>query len=224
MDFSSEQRFTTKKAGGIGVAVVAHVLLAGAIVYGLQTTTRPHVEQPPVKVLPDDPVIKHDESIPTKEISKRDVLIDKILPPVDEQKLTDKTKVDTGPKEGTPPGTTEKGGSDTQIGDGGGSTVGGAGKALPHTSSPVISDFESCKPVYTRTQILNEEEGTVRLRMEIGADGKMIGANVLKSSSYGDLDRSTLNALSKCSFKPAMQDGSPVQSSLVIDYSWSLAR
>lgn len=220
MDFSHEQHFTAKKAGGIGVVIVAHVLLAGAVIYGLHSTIVTHQEQPPVRILPEEPTVKvkQNETMPTVDIKKQPITIEKPVPI--EDKWSEKSQ--TPPGIGPGPDTKTAGG-ETPAG-GGGIGTDAPPKQVVHTSNPVITDLELCKPSYTAAQIKSEEEGTTRLRLDIGSNGSLTGASILKSSGYADLDRAAVRALSKCSFKAATQDGVPVQSSLVTDYVWALGQ
>jgi protein TonB len=99
---------------------------------------------------------------------------------------------------------------------------GGTQAAVVHSSSPAISNLDKCKPTYPSAAVKSEEEGTTRLKLDVGANGQLAGASVVKSSGFPDLDRAAVRALSQCEFKAATQDGTPVQSSLVTDYIWSL--
>jgi protein TonB len=68
----------------------------------------------------------------------------------------------------------------------------------------------------------NEEQGSVNVRLTIGADGSVLDATIEKSSGFKDLDRATLKAWSLCHFTPAMADGQPVQSTTRMQYVWKL--
>ncbi len=77
------------------------------------------------------------------------------------------------------------------------------------------------KPEYPRASLVNEEQGTVVLSLQIGVDGKVTDSKVEKSSSFKNLDKATLK-LANCHFKPLMQDGKPVQSWAKFEYVWKL--
>jgi protein TonB len=83
-------------------------------------------------------------------------------------------------------------------------------------------DLNACKPAYPRAAVMSEEQGTVRVQFTIGAAGQLVAARVLKSSGYRNLDDAAVKGLSRCKFRPAYQNGNPVQSSFVSDYVWSL--
>jgi protein TonB len=67
-----------------------------------------------------------------------------------------------------------------------------------------------------------EEEGTVTLKFLIGVDGKVLQADIEKSSGYVRLDEASRNALSKCQFRPGTVDGKPEQSWITMQYKWRL--
>ena len=78
------------------------------------------------------------------------------------------------------------------------------------------------KPDYPSASRRMEEEGTVTLKFLIGADGKVLQADVEKSSGFTRLDEAARNALSKCQFRPGTVDGKPEQSWASIKYTWRL--
>jgi len=84
------------------------------------------------------------------------------------------------------------------------------------------ADWDSCMPHYPPTSLSFEEEGTSRIRFEVGADAKLTEATLVKSSGFPRLDKAALKALSQCAFKPAVKDGKPVESTLTVDFVWSL--
>ncbi|HSY29322.1 MAG TPA: TonB family protein [Burkholderiaceae bacterium] len=215
MDFAHEGNFTAKKAGGIGITVAVHALVACGLLYGLQHTfTR--TETPPVRFDPPKPQVhKEDPSIDKFKLPQDPTnTYHLVLPKID---ITDPTTI-TPPKPGSsePDGPTVDGPPKT----GGG---GGGGTSVPKlASAPLIANLDGCKPAYPRASLLNEESGVVRVKFVVGADNSLISASVLKSSGYTALDKAAVNGLSHCQFKAAVQDGVSVSSSFVTDYVWSL--
>ncbi len=67
-----------------------------------------------------------------------------------------------------------------------------------------------------------EEEGTVTLKFLVGVDGKVIQAEVEKSSGFKRLDEAARTGLSRCQFKPATVDGKPEQGWASLKYTWRL--
>jgi len=218
MDFAHEQQFTAKKAGSIGMVVMAHAVLVGGLVYGLHTTFVTTTIEPPVVVLPPvTPKVPPETPVAPNQLTPRNptTITRPELPPIEPWRQEINTKHIDGPIPGP---VIQTGGPD--IVDGGGS--GGLVPAHPGTTKMAKADFESCKPSYPRSAVLEGDEGTVRLRMEIGADGHLLSSAVVQSSGYAVLDKAALNALSKCTFEAAVQDGTPVRSTFVTDYIWSL--
>ena len=87
----------------------------------------------------------------------------------------------------------------------------------------VIQPGAHCaKPDYPSASRRMEEEGTVTLKFLIGVDGKVIQADIEKSSGFTRLDEAARNALSKCQFRPGTVDGKPEQSWASIKYTWRL--
>lgn len=74
------------------------------------------------------------------------------------------------------------------------------------------------KPEYPREALMNEEQGTVRIRVLVDTSGKVIDAKVKKSSGSKILDKAATKAYSLCTFKPAMKDGVPQQDWYEIEY------
>ena len=86
-----------------------------------------------------------------------------------------------------------------------------------------ILNFELCKrPEYPRSSLRNEEQGTVTHRFVVSAGGRVLKTQIVRSSGYRDLDRASADALSHCAFRPASIDGRPVQSTMDIQYVWTL--
>ena len=78
------------------------------------------------------------------------------------------------------------------------------------------------KPDYPSASRRLEEEGTVTLKFLIGADGRVLQADIEKTSGFSRLDDAARNALSKCQFRPGTVDGKPEQSWASIKYTWRL--
>ncbi len=87
----------------------------------------------------------------------------------------------------------------------------------------VIQPGAHCaKPDYPSASRRMEEEGTVTLKFLIGTDGRVLQAEIEKSSGFTRLDEAARNALSKCQFRPGTVDGKPEQSWANIRYTWRL--
>lgn len=89
--------------------------------------------------------------------------------------------------------------------------------------SPASAKFNTCaKPVWPRASLRYEEQGTVTLGFLIDADGRVSDSKVIKSSGFPLLDMSAKDAIALCKFKPAIQDGKPVQAWMQMQYVWTL--
>lgn len=89
--------------------------------------------------------------------------------------------------------------------------------------SAVLADASGCvKPNYPAASARNGDAGTVTLALLVGADGRVTGSRIQKSSGYRELDRAAVNALSQCQFKPAMNNGVPEAGWGQIAYVWTL--
>jgi protein TonB len=221
MNYAYDGKFSAKKAGGIGLTVALHALVACGVIFSLHRTFIHPVPPPPLVVtpLPEPSAQPEQPKNILKEPDRPQVTIPTILPP----------PVDIKPDERTLPTPIINTGKKTEIeisggkgGEGSGGGSGGESKTGIPVSNPAITNLDRCKPEYPRSSLLKEESGTVRVRFEIGADSKLIAASVLHSSGYSTLDKAAVNALSQCQFKAAQQDGVAVSSSLVTDYVWKL--
>ncbi|RZS46688.1 energy transducer TonB [Sphaerotilus mobilis] len=89
--------------------------------------------------------------------------------------------------------------------------------------TPAVVNASGCeKPEYPSASRRLEEEGTVSLRFLVGIDGKVIQAEVDKSSGHKRLDEAARSGLSRCTFKPATVDGKPEQGWATMKYTWRL--
>ena len=77
------------------------------------------------------------------------------------------------------------------------------------------------RPEYPRASLVNEEQGTVVLSLQIAADGKVTDSKIEKSSGFKNLDKATMK-LASCKFKPVSKDGKPEQSWAKFEYVWKL--
>jgi protein TonB len=214
MDFSQKQGFTAERASGIGVVALAHIVLGAALVYALHSTTitKP-VDPGQVTFKPLPPLPKQPDPLIKNEPAKRLPTI--VIPPIDHP-------IELPTPLALPPGPIDRGPIIKEGPEGPPAGPGTGPQTTQHTNTTVSTNFDACKPTYPKAALMNEEEGTVRLKLEVGADSRLVSASVLRSSGFTDLDKAALAALSNCTFKAATQDGTPIRSSLVTDYVWSL--
>lgn len=99
-----------------------------------------------------------------------------------------------------------------------------AAPAVPaiRTGAVIQAGVSCAKPDYPSASRRMEEEGTVTLKFLIGVDGRVLQAEIEKTSGFTRLDEAARNALSKCQFRPGTVDGKPEQSWANIKYTWRL--
>ena len=86
-----------------------------------------------------------------------------------------------------------------------------------------VADFRTCTPPqYPRAAIRKGLTGTVTMAFTIGVDGQVKDAVIKSSSGHEELDQATMNALMKCRFRPATQDGVPIETTSPVQYVWKL--
>lgn len=84
-------------------------------------------------------------------------------------------------------------------------------------------NFAECvKPVYPQASLRNEETGTVGMMFLIGKDGLVKEKKIVRSTGFRELDVAALNAIGMCVFKPATENGEPIESWMPMQYVWTL--
>jgi protein TonB len=78
-------------------------------------------------------------------------------------------------------------------------------------------------PVYPKLAREAGIEGTVRVRVVIDTNGKVVDAVVVSSEVTPAMERAALEAARKCEFEPAKQRNIPVKVSVVIPFEFRLA-
>jgi protein TonB len=76
-------------------------------------------------------------------------------------------------------------------------------------------------PRYPRDAEGRHPEGTVVLRLVVGADGAVAAADVLRSSGHLVLDEAARAAVLRWRFRPALRDGLPVPSALPYSFRFT---
>jgi protein TonB len=98
-----------------------------------------------------------------------------------------------------------------------------AKEKAPVASTRAVADFSSCaKPEWPRKSLRDENTGTVTLSFLINKDGQVEDSKVMKSSGFVPLDIAARAGIARCHFKPATEDGKPVQSWMNMQYVWTL--
>lgn len=90
-------------------------------------------------------------------------------------------------------------------------------------STKPVPQFGSCaKPEWPKEALRHEYQGTVTLAFLIGADGAVRQSRIEKSSGYELLDLAAQEGMKRCTFKPATQNGQPVETWTKMQYVWTL--
>ncbi|MFM7027034.1 MAG: energy transducer TonB [Limnohabitans sp.] len=210
-DYASRQRHPRQHGLGIALVLVLHLLFYWAIESGLvRTVTQKAQVVVDAVLLSEDkpsPAQPAPRNLPPPTKSAPPVAVPPVDVPVRPPALTSAvTAVSTPPATAAP--------------------VTAAVPAGPRTDavrmSAVVNAAQCEKPEYPSASRRLEEEGTVQLRFLVGVDGKVIQAEVEKSSGYKRLDEAARAGLSRCQFRPATVDGKPEQAWASMRYTWRL--
>jgi periplasmic protein TonB len=213
-DYASRQRKPTKHLVGLGLVVVLHLLLLWAINSGLARSFVKKLKGPVEAVLleeqkpdipppPPPPPPKNLPPPPPSYVPPVEVQVN-APPPVNAIAAVSNTPQPPAPPSPLPVPTTP------------------APPAAPVRTGAVVNSANCEKPDYPSASRRLEEEGTVSLRFLVGVDGKVLQAEVDKSSGFRRLDEAARAGLAKCQFKPATLDGKPEQAWASMKYTWRL--
>jgi protein TonB len=214
MNFSQNEISPVRRYGGMSVVILAHTLVAYALITGLARKMVDVIAQPiETKIIEEVKALPPPEAPPPPP-PKLAAPPPPFIPPPEVQiqqpqtlNVVQKTATvppTPAPFKPTPPAALAE----------------STNQAAPPI--PGFADLNGCKPDYPRSSLLAEEQGTVRVQFMIGADAKLISATVLKSSGFENLDRATVKGLSRCKFKAAYRDGANVQSTFTAEWVWKL--
>ncbi len=214
-DYASRQRKPTKHLVGLGLVVVLHLLLFWAISSGLARSfvkkikgpveavlleeTKPDIPPPPPPPPPKNLPPPPPAYVPPVEVA--------VAAPAPVNAIA---AVSATPQPAAPVVPTVT------------APAAPAPVAAPVRVAAVVNSANCEKPDYPSASRRLEEEGTVSLRFLVGVDGKVIQAEVEKSSGFKRLDEAARAGLSRCAFKPATVDGKPEQGWASMKYTWRL--
>ncbi|MGU7773825.1 energy transducer TonB [Burkholderia sp. MR1-5-21] len=218
MDFAQQQRNPMKHAVGIGAVVVLHILLGWALLNGLGRKVievikapietkiieevkppppPPEILPPPPKNLPPPPSF-----VPPPEVA--------VAPPPVPQPTITTTQVAPPP-------------APVAI-----APAPGPAQPVKSVARAAQIDVSTCeKPTYPEAAAKVEAEGVTKIRFTIDAEGKVAKAEIETPSGstreHRLLDRTAVEALSKCHFRPGLdENGSPVGAFSIVAYAWKL--
>ena len=228
MDYAQQYRNPGKHVVGIGVVIVMHLLLAWALMSGLgkqivdvikapiETKIIEEVKPPPPpppENLPPPPKFAPPPPsyVPPPEVQ--------VQPPPTPAPTITTTQVAPPPAPVTiaPPPVVAP-------------PAPPAPPAPRRAASPAIANAAACAPKsedYPPAAIRANAVGTTKVRFAVGPDGKLAGAEVVKSAGpsreHKLLDRVAVSKLSECTFKAGMdENGKPMGASFDVDYVWKL--
>lgn len=93
----------------------------------------------------------------------------------------------------------------------------------PGPTAPPQLIADSCPPLtYPEAAVLAGEEGTVELTFHLDKEGRITSTEVTRSSGHERLDRLTAEKLSECRFTPGVRRGIGVNSTLALQYTWTI--
>lgn len=100
----------------------------------------------------------------------------------------------------------------------------GSAHAAPSQDNTVPrADFDSCtKPQYPHADVQAGHQGTVSLGFLVDETGQVKDSKVVDSSGFATLDEAAREAIAKCRFQPALENGKPVQKWAKVQYMWTL--
>ena len=219
-DYASRQRKPTKHLVGLGLVVVLHLLLFWAISSGLARAVVKKIQGPVEAVLLEDTKPDIPPPPPPPPPKNLPPPPPAYVPPVELAVAA------PAPVNAIAAVTAAAPAQAAQIAPAAVAPAAPApapAPAAPPVRVAAVVNSANCEtPDYPSASRRLEEEGTVSLRFLVGVDGKVIQAEVEKSSGFKRLDEAARAGLSKCAFKPATVDGKPEQGWASMKYTWRL--
>ena len=218
MNFSHEKS-PRKNLTGIIIVILLHLLVAYAVVTGLgkrmvtkmaeavETKIIEDQKPPPPKEIPPPPPPPEMQAPPPPFIPPVEVNVQQPPPPPPQSAIAVSSTAKPVSNELARPAAP---------------STAPAGNPNP-VRVAAVADFSTCaKPEWPKASLRNEETGTVTLSFLIGEDGRVADSKILKSSGFRDLDKAAVNGISRCHFKPGMNDGKPEKAWMQMQYVWTL--
>ena len=231
MTFTDIENKSAKRLIGIAAVIFLHLLVAYILMSGLANNIQKPAEKPvELQIIQDikpPPPPKPEEPKPKEKPPEPPKMVEKVAkvpePPKEVEKVATPvqktTPVAQPTKVATPAPAAPSTPSPSPVAAP--APVAAAAPApKPAGVTRGVSEGSACceKPEYPREALMNEEQGTVRIRVLVDTSGKVIDAKVKKSSGSKILDKAATKAYSLCTFKPAMKDGVPQQDWYEIEY------
>ncbi|WP_445115843.1 energy transducer TonB [Acinetobacter sp. WZC-1] len=236
ISFTEPENKSAKRLIGIAAVLFLHLLVAYILVSGLTNT----IEKPAPKPVelqiiqdipppPPPPPPEPEKPKPEEKVSEppKMVEVEKVAKTPDTPKPVEKVQ----PVQKTEPVTTARPTEKSEPAPP--APASPSPEPAPAAAAPVAKPTgvskgvsqgsAGCKkPEYPRDALMNEEQGTVQIRVLVDTSGKVVEAKVKKSSGSKSLDKAATKAYSLCTFTPAMKDGVPQQDWYEIEYPFVL--
>ncbi|MFC0168984.1 M56 family metallopeptidase [Pseudoduganella danionis] len=97
-----------------------------------------------------------------------------------------------------------------------------ADQQAQQVTAPKLEARSCKKPVWPEGARARKETGTVTIKFDVDASGKVVGSSIAQSSGSSELDEAARSAMSLCQFQPGTEAGKPVAAVGTIKYVWSL--
>ncbi|MEN8405939.1 energy transducer TonB [Acinetobacter seifertii] len=233
MTFTDIENKSAKRLIGIAAVIFLHLLVAYILMSGLANNIQKPAEKPvelqiiqdikpPPPPKPEEPKPKEKPPEPPKMVEKVAKVpeppkqVEKVVTPVQKNTpIAQPTKVAT-PAPAAPAAPSAP--SPSPVAAPAPAAAAPAPKPAGITRGVSEGSAGCEKPEYPREAEMSGEQGTVRIRVLVDTNGKVIEAKIKKSSGSRILDKAATKAYSLCTFKPAMKDGVPQQDWYEIEY------
>jgi protein TonB len=224
VDYASQQRNPGKHPIGLGVVVIGHVILGYALVNGLGHKIVDAIKAPIETKIIDE--IKPPPPPPPDNLPpppKTAMPPPSFVPPPEVQVAQPQlAPAITVTREAPPPA------PPVSIAPAPAPVQAPAPVAAPVRRAAVaaIIDVGTCeKPEYPAAALRAEATGTTKIRFTVDAAGVVSKSEIERSAGASRehrlLDRTAVDALSKCRFKPGTdENGKPTGGTTVVDYVW----
>lgn len=102
------------------------------------------------------------------------------------------------------------------------STTGGQQAAPVQQPRFNVAYLSNPAPEYPRQSQMMEEEGVVKLKVHVSADGKPMSVALYQSSGFKRLDQSALSTVQRWKFVPAKQGNQAIEGWVIVPVAFSL--
>ncbi len=224
MNYAQQQRQPTKHLIGLTAVVLLHILLAWALINGMASRVVEVIKGPiQTKIIEEvKPPPPPEENLPPPP--KMAAPPPSYMPPPEVHIATPApAPTITVTREAPPPAPVRIAPPPSQA-----PAAPVAPPAPKPRAVPARIDVSSCeKPEYPAAALRAEATGTTKIKFTVDATGAVSKAEVEQSAGvtreHRLLDRAAVDALSKCRFKPGVDEaGKPVGGSTVVEYVWKL--